>query len=552
MRSGQDLLRDALLNCGTAYTTGDRQRLGLTGRLPPSVETIELQMRRVLDQIHAKHSNLEKYLHLSAVQDENETLFYRTLIEHLEELVPLVYTPTVGEACLQWSHIYVRPRGLYLSGRERGGFAALLEQWKSRDIRVIVVTDGSRILGLGDLGANGMGIPIGKLVLYSACAGIHPGQCLPVMLDVGTNNERLLSDRYYLGVREPRLQGPAYDAMLEEFVVSAQKIFPGALIQFEDFSTGNAFLMLDRYRGRACVFNDDIQGTGAMGLAGVLAAQRITGRRMAEERVLFVGAGNANIGIGSQIIAAMTRAGLDAREAHERCRFVDSTGLVVTTRKDLAEHKRPYAHAVRFASNLPETIDAFRPTILIGATGKPGLFTRDVLQAVTRQIERPLIYALSNPTAKAECTAEEAYAHTDGRAIFASGSPFAPVTVYGRLRVTGQANNASIFPGVGLGVIASGARHVTDRMFIAAAETLAAHVTPEELAAGAIFPSAARLREVAVPIAAAVAEVAYEQGLATEPRPVDIAAHIGIRRHVPRYADQLPSDDRARTPASPG
>jgi malate dehydrogenase (oxaloacetate-decarboxylating)(NADP+) len=540
MKCGHDLLRDALLNCGTAYTTGDRQRLGLTGRLPPSVETIELQMRRVLDQIHAKHSNLEKYLHLSAVQDENETLFYRTLIEHLEELVPLVYTPTVGEACLQWSHIYVRPRGLYLSGRERGCFAGLLEQWKSRDIRVIVVTDGSRILGLGDLGANGMGIPIGKLVLYSACGGIHPRQCLPVVLDVGTDNERLLTDRYYLGVREPRLQGPAYDAMLEEFVASARKIFPGVLIQFEDFSTGNAFQLLERYRRRACVFNDDIQGTGAMGLAGLLAAERITGRPIQDERVLFLGAGNANIGIGAQTIAAMMRAGLDLRAARERCRFVDSTGLVVTTRTDLAEHKRPYAHAVRFTSSLGEIIDAFRPTVLIGATGKTGLFTRDVLQRMARQSERPVIYALSNPTSNAECTAEEAYEHTDGRAIFATGSPFAPVTVYGRLRVTGQANNAFIFPGVGLGVIASGAQHVTDRMFVAAAETLAAQVTPEELSSGAIFPSTARLHDVAVPIAAAVAKVAYECDLAAGPRPVDVAAHIGMQRYVPRYPEQLP------------
>jgi malate dehydrogenase (oxaloacetate-decarboxylating)(NADP+) len=340
--------------------------------------------------------------------------------------------------------------------------------------------------------------------------------------------------------------------MLEEFVASARKIFPGVLIQFEDFSTGNAFQLLERYRRRACVFNDDIQGTGAMGLAGLLAAERITGRPIQDERVLFLGAGNANIGIGAQTIAAMMRAGLDLRAARERCRFVDSTGLVVTTRTDLAEHKRPYAHAVRFTSSLGEIIDAFRPTVLIGATGKTGLFTRDVLQRMARQSERPVIYALSNPTSNAECTAEEAYEHTDGRAIFATGSPFAPVTVYGRLRVTGQANNAFIFPGVGLGVIASGAQHVTDRMFVAAAETLAAQVTPEELSSGAIFPSTARLHDVAVPIAAAVAKVAYEQGLATEPRPVDIAAHIGIRRHVPRYADQLPSDDRARTPASPG
>jgi len=549
MKTGRDLLRDALLNRGTAYTAGERLRLGLTGLLPPSVETIDVQVRRVLDQVYAKHSNLDKYLHLSAVQDENETLFYRTLTQHLEELLPFAYTPTVGEACLQWSHLYLRPRGLYLSERERGRFAALLEQWQPRDVRVIVVTDGSRILGLGDLGANGMGIPIGKLVLYSACAGIHPRQCLPVMLDVGTNNERLLSDRCYLGVRERRLQGPAYDAMLEEFVVSAQKIFPGVLIQFEDFSTGNAFQLLERYRGRACVFNDDIQGTGAMGLAGLLAAQRVTGRRMDEERVLFVGAGNANIGIGSQIIAALMRAGLDAHEARQRCRFIDSTGLVVTSRHDLAEHKRAYAHAVRFTSDLPEIVQAFRPTVLIGATGKPGLFTREALNALARHTEHPVIYALSNPTANAECTAEEAYAHTDGGAIFATGSPFAPVTVYGRLRLTGQANNAFIFPGVGLGVLASGAWHVTDRMFIAAAETLAAQVTADELAAGAIFPSAARLREVAVPIAAAVAQVAYEHDLATEPSPADVAAFIGMHRYAPVYPQESLGEELEPTPA---
>jgi malate dehydrogenase (oxaloacetate-decarboxylating)(NADP+) len=549
MKRGKDLLRHARLNRGTAYTSDERKRLGLAGLLPPAVESIDAQVGRVLEQVRGKASPVEKYLHLAAIQDENETLFYRTLLENLEELIPIVYTPAVGEACEKWSHIYVRPRGLYLTSQERGRFAALLRDWESQDVRVIVVTDGSRILGLGDLGANGMGIPIGKLVLYSACAGIDPRHCLPVVLDVGTNTAQLLNDPYYLGVRERRLQGPAYDATIEEFVTSAEKVFPGVLIQFEDFSNDNAFRLLEHYRGRVCAFNDDIQGTGAMALAGLLAAQRITGRRWREERILFVGAGGANIGIGARVIAAMMKAGLAEGEAQQRCWFADSRGLVVTGRNELAEHKRPYARSITFISDIEEMIEEFRPTTLIGATGQGGLFTRPVLEAMARCNEQPVIYALSNPTRNAECTAEDAYRHTDGRAIFATGSPFAPVTVKGRLRATGQANNAFVFPGLGVGAIACGARCITENMFVAAAEALAGQVTAEDLASGRIFPSVGRLREVAAVVARSVAEVAYAHDLATRPRPSDLAAYIETQRYAPRYAQEWSAAALAREPA---
>jgi malate dehydrogenase (oxaloacetate-decarboxylating)(NADP+) len=371
---------------------------------------------------------------------------------------------------------------------------------------------------LGDLGANGMGIPIGKLVLYSACGGIDPGQCLPVMLDAGTNNERLLNDPLYLGVRERRVEGPAYDAMIEEFIAAAQDVFPGALIQFEDFSNDNAFRLLDRYRQRACVFNDDIQGTGAMALAGLLAAGCVTGRTLSQERVLFVGAGSANIGIGAQLVAAMMRAGLTEQEARERCRFVDSRGLVVASRQDLAEHKRAYARPGPFLADLAQIIEAFRPTTLIGATGKRALF------------------ALSNPTRNAECTAEEAYRHTDGRAIFATGSPSPPVEVKGRLRATAQANNAFIFPGLGLGAVACGARRITDDMFVAAAEALAAQVTDDDLGKGLILPPASELRVAATAVARAVAGVAYAQDLASRARATDIGRLIEAQCYLPRYA----------------
>jgi malate dehydrogenase (oxaloacetate-decarboxylating)(NADP+) len=521
-----DVLNDPLCNRGTAFTLEERDRLGLAGRLPPRVETIGEQVARVLAGVRAQGTAMARFDHLAAVRDENETLFFRALIDNLEELVPVVYTPTIGQACLDWSRIHRRPRGLYLTPRERGRVAAVLRAWPQRDVGIIVVTDGGRILGLGDLGANGMGIPIGKLALYVACAGIDPARCLPVTLDVGTDNASLRDDPFYLGRRAPRLAGAAYDALVEEFVAAAQAEFPGVLVQFEDFANVNAFRLLAAYRSRVCCFNDDIQGTGAMGLAGLYAAQRITGLRLTDQRLLFFGAGEAGAGMADMVAAAMVREGLSEHDARRRCWLIDSKGLVVAGRAGLAEHKRRFAHDHPPIADLAAAVEAIRPTVLVGASGQAGAFTAPVLAAMARLNERPVIFALSNPTSKAECTAEDAYRATGGRAILATGSPFPPVTLDRRTHFTGQANNSFVFPGVGLGVLASGASRVTDDMFSVAARALADQVGPEDLAAGRIFPPASRMREVAAAVATAVARTAYAAEVATRAQPSDLAAHL--------------------------
>ena len=532
---GFDVLRDALRNKGTAFTLEERERLGLAGVLPPRVETIDEQVARVLANVRAQPSPMAMFGYLAALQDENETLFFRTLIDNLEELVPIVYTPTVGQACLHWSRIYRRPRGLYVTPRERGRIATVLRAWPQRDVGIIVVTDGGRILGLGDLGANGMGIPVGKLGLYVACAGVDPARCLPVTLDVGTDNAAVREDPFYLGRREPRLTGPAYDELIEEFVLAAQAVFPGVLVQFEDFANVNAFRLLAAYRGRVCSFNDDIQGTGAMGLAGLYAAQRITGARLTDQRLLFFGAGEASVGMAELVAAALVREGLAEGEARRRCWLIDSKGLVVGGRAGLAEHKRRFAHDHPPIGDLAAAVEALRPTVLVGASGQTGAFTASVLAAMARLNERPVIFVLSNPTSKAECTAADAYRATAGRAILATGSPFAPVTLDGRTYVTGQANNSFIFPGLGLGVLASGSSRVTDEMYFAAARALADQVTPEDLAVGRIFPPVARMREVAAAVATVVARTAYAEDFATRAQPPDIAAHIRASMYRAEY-----------------
>ena len=533
--TGIDLLRDALRNKGTAFTLEERERLGLAGILPPRVETIGEQVARVLAALRGEPSPMARFTYLSVLRDENETLFFRVLIDNLEELVPIVYTPTIGQACLDWSRIYRRPRGLYITSRERGRIAAVLRSWPQRDVGIIVVTDGGRILGLGDLGANGMGIPIGKLALYVACAGVDPARCLPVVLDVGTDNASVRDDPLYLGRREPRVAGPAYDELVEEFVVAAQEVFPGVLVQFEDFANANAFRLLAAYRTRVCSFNDDIQGTGAMGLAGLYAAQRITGARLTDQRLLFFGAGEAGVGMAELVAAAMVREGLSEAEARRRCWLFDSKGLVVAGRTGLAEHKRGFAHDRAPIGGLLEAVEAMRPTVLVGASGQAGAFTAPVLAAMARLNDRPVIFALSNPTSKAECTASDAYRATDGRAIFATGSPFAPVTFNGRTHFTGQANNSFIFPGLGLGILASGASRVTDEMFFAAARALADQVGPEDLAAGRIFPATARLREVAASVATVVARLAFAEEIATRTQPPDIGAHVRAGMYRAEY-----------------
>ncbi|MDX1733912.1 MAG: NAD-dependent malic enzyme [Halioglobus sp.] len=532
---GVKILHDPVRNKGTAFTSAERDALGLRGLLPPRVNTVSEQERRVLGNIRGKSTDLEKYLFLVALQDRNETLFYRVLINNIQEMMPLVYTPTVGAACQEFGHIYRRSRGMYISLEDCGHIEDILGNWPHEDVRVIVVTDGERILGLGDLGTNGMGIPIGKLSLYTACAGIAPYHCLPVTLDAGTNNEKLLNDELYMGLEQRRARGQEYDALVAEFISAAERRFPGVLIQLEDFGNVNAFRMLRSLRSDHCVFDDDIQGTGAVVLAGLLAAQRVTGGALEQQRVLFFGAGQANIGAANTIVAALRDAGVDPEAARRCCWFFDSSGLLVAARQDIPPQKQPYAHDHPGETDLLAAIESLRPTALIGASGQAGAFSEQVLRALARLNETPIVFALSNPTSKAECTAEQCYQWTDGRGLFASGSPFAPVDRGNKRLTPGQGNNAYIFPGVGLGVVASGARRVTDEMFLAAARRLAAQVSDPMLEEGTLYPPLSDIREVSVMIAADVAELAWAQGLTERERPGDIRAAIEEQLYSPVY-----------------
>jgi malate dehydrogenase (oxaloacetate-decarboxylating)(NADP+) len=538
-KRGVDLLHDPVSNKGTAFTEAERDRLGLRGLLPARVSTQEVQVARVLENIRRKTIDIERYIFLISLQDRNENLFYRVVMENLEEMMPIIYTPTVGQGCQEFGHIFRRPRGLYITYKDRGRVQQLLRNWPYRDIRMIVVTDGERILGLGDLGANGMGIPVGKLSLYTACAGIHPTQCLPVTLDVGTNNETLLKDPLYIGLPERRLRGAAYDELVDEFFTGVQEIFPKACIQLEDFGNTNAFRLLHHYRDRACTFDDDIQGTAGVTLAGLYSALRITGDKVSDQKFLFLGAGEAGIGIGDLIVTGLMAEGMSEAEAKLKCWFVDSKGLVVKSRTDLVEHKRPYAHDDVPVADFLAAVESLQPTAIIGVSGMPRTFTKPVVEAMARLNRRPILFALSNPTSKSECTAEEAYTWSEGRAIFASGSPFPPVMYKGKAFVPGQGNNAYIFPGVGLGVIASEAARVTDEMFFVAAKTLADLVTQDDLGEGRIYPSLTRIREVSAAIATAVANLAFQRGLTTMSRPANLAAHVKAQMYEPTYVEYV-------------
>jgi len=538
---GPELLHNPLLNRGTGFSARERESFGLRGLLPARVLSLKDQSARILENLRKKPTDLEKYVYLTDLADRNETLFYRILIDNLEELMPIVYTPTVGQACQQYGHIFRRPRGLYISSDDHGHIDELLGNWQNEDVRVIVVTDGERILGLGDQGANGMGIPVGKLSLYTACAGIDPSTTLPIMLDVGTENQAFLDDPLYIGLPQRRLKGEEYDSFLEEFMTAVTTRFPNVLVQFEDFANHHAFQLLQRYRDRYRVFNDDIQGTAAVTLAGLFAALRLIAadggpqRRLSEQRLLFLGAGEAGVGIADLVVSAMVEEGLTPAEARNRCWFVDSHGLVISSRADLAAHKLPYAHDHAPLTDLLAAVEELRPTALIGVSGQPRTFTREIIERMGKYNERPIIFALSNPTSKSECTAEEAYTYTSGRAIYASGSPFPPFKLYGKIYYPGQGNNAYIFPGVGLGVVVSGARHVTDEMFEAAARALAQQVTADDLAAGRIYPVLSRIRDVSLAIAEAVARIAYREGLATQPEPADLGSHIRDAMYEPDY-----------------
>ncbi len=513
MQRGVKVLHDPVLNKGTAFTEEERDRLGLRGLLPPRVLTQDHQKKRVLENLSVKPNDLERYIYLVSLQDRNESLFYRTVIDHLEECMPIIYTPTVGKACQSYGHLFRQSRGLYISLHDKGRIRQILHNWPYQNVRVIVVTDGERILGLGDLGVYGMGIPIGKLSLYTACAGIHPTQCLPIVIDVGTNNKSLLDDELYLGLQHERVRGDQYEELLTEFIHAAQEVFPDVLVQLEDFATDNAFTLLHGFKDKACLFDDDIQGTASVALAGIFSALKIKGGKLADQRFVFLGAGEAGVGIADILCEAMVEEGLSLEEARLRCWLVDSRGLVCDSRENLAHHKMAYAHPHVLVDTLEETIDLLQPTAIIGVSGQGGKFTKEVLEKMAQLNEQPIIFALSNPTSNSECSAEDAYLHTGGRAIFASGSPFNPVDLNGRTYYPGQGNNVYIFPGVGLGVAYSKATRVTDKMFLEAARTVSHMVSKEEMAQGRIYPALKRIRDVSARIAEAVTRVAMEEGL---------------------------------------
>jgi len=536
-KRGRDLLCDPMLNKGSGFPDSERDALGIRGLVPPQVVSIDDQVARVMENFRRQSNDLDRYIQLESLHDRNEVLYYRVLLQHLRELTPIVYTPVVGQACSHFGHIYRRARGMYFSHAEVEQFPQMVRNWPEEEIDIVVVTDGSRILGLGDLGANGMGIPIGKLSLYVVGAGLYPYRTLPVLLDVGTNNRELLHDPLYLGERTPRLPDERYYAVVDAFVQAVHGRWPNALIQLEDFSNDHALTLLQRYRERVLCFNDDIQGTGAVTLAGLLGALRVTGGRLAEQQVLFMGAGSAARGIADTIAGAIAaEEGLDPRAARSRIWMIDSQGLVTRERIDsIAAHKLPYAHEAPAVTGLTDAIRHLRPTVLIGVCGQAGVFTEEALREMHRHCRRPVIFPLSNPTAKAECTAEQAYVWTDGDALVATGSPFAPITVGGRLRVPGQCNNMFIFPGVGMGAVSCRASAVTDAMFFAAARTLAGQVADDSLEVGRLFPDLRHIREISARIAAEVCRVAFEQGIAGIEPPEDPEAFIRARMFHPHY-----------------
>lgn len=533
-RKAFDLINNPRLNKGTAFTLEEREKHKLHGLLPPNVSTMEQQVEWALDSIRRKPGPLDKYRFMASLLKRNERLYFRLLIDHIEELMPIVYTPTVGQACQEYAYIFRETSGFYVSIDHSGRIYELLDNWIDQDVRLIVVTDGERILGLGDLGVSGMGIPIGKLALYCACAGIHPEQCMPITLDVGTDNDHFRNDPLYQGRREKRVRGEAYFSFLDEFVTAVQRRFPGALLQFEDFATSNAVGLLDKYQDELLCFNDDIQGTAAVALAGLYASTRINGRKISDMRYLFVGAGSAASGIGHLLAIAMEREGLSLSDARARCVFCDSKGVISRSRENIPAHVAP------FAADLPpmsmeEALDAFRPHALIGATGRGGMFSHAVIEQMAALNEHPIIFALSNPTSNAECTAEDAYQHSGGRAIFASGSPFGVVNVDGRIKIPGQGNNAYIFPGLGLGVLQSGARRITNDLLIAAAHSLAQSVTDNQVDHGCLYPPLNDIRRVSLNIAVAVGKAAEAAGLTDREVDAGFREQVAASMYDPRY-----------------
>ncbi len=533
-KRGIDLLRDRKHSKSTAFTKEERRKLGIQGLLPYAVSTQDLQMKRILANMERKQNNVEKHIFLSALEDRNERVFYRLLIEHIETLLPIVYTPTVGQVCKEFSAIFRKEKGFFISPDDKGDIQNMFSCWPEEDIRVIVVTDGERILGLGDLGANGMGIPIGKLALYVAGAGIHPEQCLPVMLDVGTNNKDLLEDDIYVGYPHPRIAGDEYLELVDEFIQAVQVKYPRALIQFEDFLTPNAYKILHKYKDKVLCFNDDIQGTAAVALAGIYSSARITGRDLKDSRIMFLGAGAAATGIADLLLTALMKEGLTSDKAHDLISFVDIDGLLVEGRRNLMSHNIHYARQGK-EMDFIEAIKTIKPHIIIGASGAKGTFTKEVIELMSELNERPVMFALSNPTSKSECTAEEAYTFSDGKVIFASGSPFDPVEYKGKTFVTGQSNNAYIFPGIGLAATICGAKRIEDEFFLIAAKVLSEQVKEEDIKQGKLYPSLNELRNISIEIAMAIIVKAMELDIAREYVPKELREYIEEYMFDPVY-----------------
>lgn len=535
--TGYTVLHDSLLNRGTAFTAAQRKAAGLEGLLPPGVDTLELQVARVHTQLDMLDTDLQRYLFLMDLQSRNQTLFYAVLMSDAAKFMPLVYTPTVGEACQKFDHIFRSTRGLYLPISAKGRLKDLMSNWPQKDIRFIVVTDGERILGLGDLGVSGMGIPIGKLALYTAVAGVPPELTLPITLDVGTNNQALLDDPLYLGLRQQRVRGDAYHAFIAEFVDAVQTLYPKRCLQWEDFANFNAVSILETYKDKICTYNDDIQGTAGVALAGLYAALRITGQKLTNQRFLFMGAGSAATGIAELISEAMVMEGLTIEEARGRNWLFDINGLVESTRTDLADFQKPFAHQHAPCKLFVDAINALKPNGIVGVSTVPKLFNQAVIEAMSKVNAQPIIFPYSNPTSRSECTAEEAYRWSNGKAIFASGSPFDPVTLGAKTFVPGQGNNVYIFPAMGMAVLATQSKRVTQQMFIVAAKAVAEQVTQEDLNTGLIYPPQSQILAASLHTAAKVATYVFDHGLAGVDRPTDIAAHIKELAYKPVYGD---------------
>jgi len=535
-----DILQNPTYNKGTAFTLKEREELGIRGLLPPSVESLDTQVARSLSQLRQFEQDIDKYVFLQALQNRNETLFYRVLIDNLKETMPIVYTPTVGEGCRKFGHNYRSPQGMYFGLEDKGSISSMLNNWPQSEVDIIVVTDGSRILGLGDLGVNGMGIPVGKLSLYVAGSGFHPSGTLPVTFDFGTNNEKYLSDPEYLGRKEKRISGDAYLELVDEFMEAVTLKWPKVLVQFEDFSNDHAFMLLERYRERYLCFNDDIQGTGAVVLSGFINSLRIAKIDPKEVRLVFSGAGSAGIGVADMIVSFIAKkTGQSEEETRKQFWFTDSRGLITQNRGDeLADHKKPYArddNGDKQIKELKDVIEYVKPHALIGLSGQGGSFDEEMIKLMKENNERPIIFALSNPTRNAECTAEQAYKFTDGKAIFASGSPFDPVELNGETFVPGQGNNMFIFPGLGFGAAKAHCRQVSDKMIVRAAEVLSDYVTDEEIEKGNIYPSIENIRDISAHIAAAVMEVGKEQGLTDMDLPAELVKWVQEEMYVPSY-----------------